>query len=333
MQAVDDIKPCYPLFRDDDYKTSLKNKQELFEERHSPEKVQEVFLWTTSQEYQDLNFKREALTVDPAKACQPLGLVLCALGFEKTLVYVHGSQGCVVLFPHLFQPPLQGADLLRHRRFDDRRCGGVRRPEEHASTVWKTPGRSTTPEMIAVSTTCMAEVIGDDLNAFIGNAKQGRACAAGLPGALCAHTVLCRLACHRLGQHVRRHHALSFTLNSMAGKVPGKQRQAQLRSGLRDLSGQLPCHQADDEAEMDVDCDLPLRSRGGARHARRRRPSRMYAGGTTQDESQGRARTPSPPSCCSRWRWTRRRSMSRAPGTMKCPSSTSRWAWTGPTPG
>lgn len=28
------------------------------------------------------------------------------------------------------------------------------------------------PEMIAVSTTCMAEVIGDDLNAFITNAKK-----------------------------------------------------------------------------------------------------------------------------------------------------------------
>ena len=28
------------------------------------------------------------------------------------------------------------------------------------------------PEMIAVSTTCMAEVIGDDLNAFINNAKE-----------------------------------------------------------------------------------------------------------------------------------------------------------------
>jgi hypothetical protein len=48
MQAVDDIKPCYPLFRDDDYQTSLKNKQDLFEERHPPEKVQEVFLWTTT---------------------------------------------------------------------------------------------------------------------------------------------------------------------------------------------------------------------------------------------------------------------------------------------
>ena len=32
--------------------------------------------------------------------------------------------------------------------------------------------RSYYAQMIAVSTTCMAEVIGDDLNAFIGNAKK-----------------------------------------------------------------------------------------------------------------------------------------------------------------
>jgi nitrogenase molybdenum-iron protein alpha/beta subunit len=139
MQTVDDIKPCYPLFREEDYKVSLKNKQDLFEERHSPEKVQEVFLWTTTQEYQELNFKREALTVNPAKACQPLGAVLCALGFEKTLPYVHGSQGCVVLFPHLFQPSFQGADLLR-LGLDDRGRRRLRRPEEHVRWPGKRHG-------------------------------------------------------------------------------------------------------------------------------------------------------------------------------------------------
>ena len=101
-QAVENIKPCYPLFRDDDYKASLKNKQDMFENRHPQEKIDEVFQWTTTQEYQDLNFAREALTVNPAKACQPLGAVLCALGFEKTLPYVHGSQGCVAYFRTYF---------------------------------------------------------------------------------------------------------------------------------------------------------------------------------------------------------------------------------------
>ena len=42
MQTADKIKPCYPLFGDDDYKASLKAKRDLYEEGHSPEKVKET---------------------------------------------------------------------------------------------------------------------------------------------------------------------------------------------------------------------------------------------------------------------------------------------------
>jgi nitrogenase molybdenum-iron protein beta chain len=101
-QTVDTIKPSYPLFRDADYKESLSNKQNTFEERHPMDRIRETFEWTTTKEYQELNFAREALTVNPAKACQPLGAVLCALGFAKTLPYVHGSQGCVAYFRTYF---------------------------------------------------------------------------------------------------------------------------------------------------------------------------------------------------------------------------------------
>ena len=97
-QTVDDIKPSYPLFRAPEYKANLANKRDTVEEAHTPERLAQVFQWTTTEEYKELNFKREALTINPAKACQPLGAVLCALGFEKTLPYVHGSQGCVAYF-------------------------------------------------------------------------------------------------------------------------------------------------------------------------------------------------------------------------------------------
>ena len=90
-QTVENIKPSYPLFRDGEYKENLAKKQSTVEERHDMDKIQEVFEWTTTEEYKELNFSREVLTVNPAKACQPLGAVLCALGFEKTLPYVHGN--------------------------------------------------------------------------------------------------------------------------------------------------------------------------------------------------------------------------------------------------
>lgn len=168
-QSADNIQPCYPLFEQDEYQDLFRSKRAL-EEGHDPKRVQEVFEWTTTQEYQDLNFKREALTVDPAKACQPLGAVLCSLGFSNTLPYVHGSQGCVAYFRtyfsrHFKEPIACVSDSMTE---DAAVFGGNNNMNsglENAAALYK-------PEMIAVSTTCMAEVIGDDLHAFIGNAKK-----------------------------------------------------------------------------------------------------------------------------------------------------------------
>ncbi|MCH1932567.1 DUF3364 domain-containing protein, partial [Shewanella sp. A25] len=85
-----------------EYQELLAGKHATFEEAVEDAKVKEVFDWTTTKEYQEINFNRKHVTIDPAKACQPLGAVLCALGFEKTLPYVHGSQGCVAYFRTYF---------------------------------------------------------------------------------------------------------------------------------------------------------------------------------------------------------------------------------------
>ena len=60
-QSVEDIKPSYPLFRDEEYKENLANKKDKYEECHPKEKIDEVFEWTTTEEYKELNFSREAL--------------------------------------------------------------------------------------------------------------------------------------------------------------------------------------------------------------------------------------------------------------------------------
>ncbi len=169
-QNIENIKPCYPLFEQDEYQSLFAGKKSRFEEAHGESKVQEVFDWTTSAEYQELNFKREALTINPAKACQPLGAVLCSLGFEKTLPYVHGSQGCVAYFRtyfnrHFKEPVACVSDSMTE---DAAVFGGHANMNDglqNAYALYK-------PEMIAVSTTCMAEVIGDDLQAFTNNAKK-----------------------------------------------------------------------------------------------------------------------------------------------------------------
>lgn len=149
-QTIDKINSCYPLFEQDEYQELFRNKRQL-EEAHDAQRVQEVFDWTTTAEYEALNFQREALTVDPAKACQPLGAVLCSLGFANTLPYVHGSQGCVAYFRtyfnrHFKEPIACVSDSMTE---DAAVFGGNNNMNlglQNASALYK-------PEIIAVSTT------------------------------------------------------------------------------------------------------------------------------------------------------------------------------------
>ena len=38
--------------------------------------------------------ERQALTLNPAKTCQPIGAMYAALGIHHCLPHSHGSQGC-----------------------------------------------------------------------------------------------------------------------------------------------------------------------------------------------------------------------------------------------
>lgn len=168
-QTAEKILDHNALFKEPEYQELMARKK-AFEEAPLTAEVKKIEDWTKSWEYRELNFKREALTINPAKACQPLGAVLCASGFEGTLPYVHGSQGCVAYFRshfnrHFKEPSSCVSDSMTE---DAAVFGGLNNMVDglaNAYALYK-------PKMIAVSTTCMAEVIGDDLDAFIKTAKQ-----------------------------------------------------------------------------------------------------------------------------------------------------------------
>jgi len=129
----------------------------------------EIRKWIDSQEYKELNFKREALTINPPKACQPLGAIFAAAGFEGCLPYVHGSQGCTAYFRnnlsrHFREPFSAVSDSMTE---DAAVFGGLNNIVQGMLNAYK----MYKPSMIAVCTSCMAEVIGDDLSAFIKEAK------------------------------------------------------------------------------------------------------------------------------------------------------------------
>ncbi len=169
-QNAENVLDHFELFRGPEYQQMLANKKKMFENPHDPAEVERVREWAKTAEYRELNFARESLTVNPAKACQPLGAVFAAVGFEGTIPFVHGSQGCVAYYrSHFSRHFKEPSSCVSSSMTEDAAVfGGLNNMIDGLANTYSTYK----PKMIAVSTTCMAEVIGDDLNAFIKTAKE-----------------------------------------------------------------------------------------------------------------------------------------------------------------
>src|SRR5512141_2050408 len=133
------------------------------------EEVQRVAAWINTEEYKEKNFARTSLVINPAHACQPLGAELAAHGFEGSLPFVHGSQGCAsyyrsTLNRHFREPAPAVSDSMTE---DGAVFGGQNNLHEglaNAIALYK-------PKMVAIFTSCMPESIGDDLTALLKNAR------------------------------------------------------------------------------------------------------------------------------------------------------------------
>jgi len=134
------------------------------------DEVQRVAAWINSDDYRERNFARTSLVINPAHACQPLGAELAAHGFEGSLPFVHGSQGCAsyyrsTLNRHFREPAPAVSDAMTE---DGAVFGGqnnLHEALENAFALYK-------PKMMPIFTSCMPEIIGDDLTAFIKNARN-----------------------------------------------------------------------------------------------------------------------------------------------------------------
>ncbi len=172
------IKDHNELFSQPEYQEQFERKKE-FENACPSAEIERVAEWTKGEEYAELNFARSAVSINPAKACQPIGAILAALGFEGTLPFVQGSQGCSAYFrSHLsrhYKEPI--AAVSSSMTEDAAVFGGLSNMVEgleNANALYE-------PKMIAVCTTCMAEVIGDDLSAYIKQSKSKGVVPADMP--------------------------------------------------------------------------------------------------------------------------------------------------------
>ena len=121
--------------------------------RHTPEQIAE----------------RKALTVNPAKTCQPVGAMYAALGLHGCLPHSHGSQGCCAYHRSALTRHYKDPIMATTSSFTEGASvfGGQANLMEAINNIFTIYG----PDVIAVHTTCLSEVIGDDLPQIIKKAE------------------------------------------------------------------------------------------------------------------------------------------------------------------
>lgn len=104
---------------------------------------------------------RKALTINPAKTCQPVGAMYAALGVHGCLPHSHGSQGCcsyhrTALTRHYKEPVMASTSSFTEGSSVFGGQANLLQAITNVFTIYE-------PEIIAVHSTCLSETIGDDL--------------------------------------------------------------------------------------------------------------------------------------------------------------------------
>ncbi|MBN1649167.1 MAG: nitrogenase molybdenum-iron protein subunit beta [Spirochaetales bacterium] len=109
--------------------------------------------------------ERKALTVNPAKTCQPVGAMYASLGIHGCLPHSHGSQGCCayhrsVLTRHYKEPIMAGTSSFTEGASVFGGQSNLIQAINNIFTIYD-------PDVIAVHTTCLSETIGDDVGQIV----------------------------------------------------------------------------------------------------------------------------------------------------------------------
>jgi len=112
---------------------------------------------------------RSALTVNPAKTCQPVGAMYAALGIHNCLPHSHGSQGCCAYHRSALTRHYKDPIMATTSSFTEGASvfGGQANLVEAINNIFSIYA----PDIVAVHTTCLSEVIGDDIGQIINKAQ------------------------------------------------------------------------------------------------------------------------------------------------------------------
>ena len=140
-----------------------------------------------------------ALTVNPAKTCQPIGAMYAALGIHRCLPHSHGSQGCCAyhrstLTRHYKEPVMAATSSFTEGSSVFGGQANLLQAIQNIFAIYE-------PDVIAVHTTCLSETIGDDIPQIIAKARDEKKIPAGQVRHPRQHAQLRRLARDGLLQH------------------------------------------------------------------------------------------------------------------------------------
>jgi len=112
--------------------------------------------------------ERAALTINPAKTCQPVGAMYAALGIHNCLPHSHGSQGCCAYHRSALTRHYKDPIMATTSSFTEGASvfGGQANLVDAINNIFAVYD----PDIVAVHTTCLSEVIGDDLKQIINKA-------------------------------------------------------------------------------------------------------------------------------------------------------------------
>lgn len=114
--------------------------------------------------------ERKALRINAAKTCQPIGAMYAALGIHGCMPHSHGSQGCCSyhrshLTRHFKEPVMATTSSFTEGASVFGGLANLTQALRNIFTIYN-------PEIVAVHTTCLSEVIGDDIPTIIRKARE-----------------------------------------------------------------------------------------------------------------------------------------------------------------
>lgn len=112
---------------------------------------------------------RDALVINPAKTCQPVGAMYAALGVHKCLPHSHGSQGCCAYHRKFLTRNFRDPVMASTSSFTE--GSAVFGGGSNLKTAIKNVFSIYNPDIIAIHTTCLSETIGDDIPTYINQAQ------------------------------------------------------------------------------------------------------------------------------------------------------------------